>query len=145
MSVFLFECNLTDSERTTITQRARSGCLMSESGHLVVDGVTRDRYSVVRVYLRGKSYSVQRHRLCYYVDHGFEPIPTEQEVSHLCHVKSCCLKDHLTLESPSVNSTRKQCLKSKKCLGHPTGLPNCVFWKPVTQLPTVSKILSELF
>lgn len=127
MASVVFETHLTDSEKLTFAQRARSGCLMSTNGHLVVDGVERNQYAKVRVFLRGKSYSVYRHRLCYYVDNDFVPIPPDMQISHLCHLKSCCLSEHLCLESASVNNSRKQCASTGTCLGHSEGHANCVF------------------
>ena len=122
----MFQTELTNSEKAIISQRARSGCSLSSNGHLVVDGKEGNEYAKVRVYLRGKSYSVLRHRLCYFVDNRFEPLPTDLHVSHLCHIKNCCRNDHLSLESASVNNSRKQCAKNHTCSGHP-GHPNCVF------------------
>ena len=58
MSETVFNANLTENEKVTIRQRVRSGCQLSAEGHLVVDGVQKDQYSRVRIFLRGKSYLV---------------------------------------------------------------------------------------
>ena len=125
MSAIVFETNLTESEKASIRERSRSGCKLSDKGHLVVDGIEKNAYANVRVYLRGTSYQVNRHRLCYFIDKDFAPLPPGHHVSHLCHVKNCCQEDHLTIEPPQINNSRKLCFKSKLCQGH-EGFLNCV-------------------
>ena len=57
MSDFVFNTTLTEPEKARVRQRARSGCSLSENGHLVVEGKEKNYYSKVCVYLRGTSYS----------------------------------------------------------------------------------------
>lgn len=127
MSSVVFETSLTESEKTAMRQRVRSGCSLSERGHLVVDGIERDEYAKVRIFLRGHSYAVHRAKVCYFVDNDFQPLPPNMQLSHLCHVKNCCRQEHLTLEPASINNSRKQCQAAQKCLGHPDGFKDCVF------------------
>ena len=126
MSAIIFESSLTDTEKSSIRERARSGCKLSDNGHLVLDGIERDEYSKVRVYFRGKSYIVHRARICAFVDAEFEPFPPDLQVSHLCHLKNCCLKAHLTMEPATINNSRKKCFASRQCQGH-SEYPQCVF------------------
>lgn len=126
MSETVFNASLTENEKVTIRQRVRSGCELSAKGHLVVDGVEKDQYSRVRIYLRGKSYMVNRAKACIFADNDFAPLPQDLQVSHLCHVKNCVLKEHLTMESASLNNSRKKCVESQVCLGH-SEAPNCIF------------------
>ena len=127
MSSVVFETSLTESEKNTMRQRVRSGCQLSARGHLVVEGVEKDAYSKVRIYLRGQSYSVNRAKACYYVDNDFVPLPSNLQLSHLCHVKSCCHPDHITMESAATNNSRKKCFEAKMCLGHSDNVKDCVF------------------
>ena len=126
MSSVVFETSLTESEKTSMRQRVRSGCQLSDHGHLVINGIEKDEYSKVRIYLRGQSYSVNRAKVCYYVDNDFQSLPSNMQLSHLCHVKSCVHPDHITMESASTNNSRKKCFEAKMCLGHPDDVKDCV-------------------
>ena len=126
MSNFVFETSLSETEKTMIRQRAHSGLKLSDNGHLVVDGHEKNVYAYVRVYLRGTSYLVNRSRLCYFANSDFAPLPPNSQLSHLCHVRNCCRDDHITMEPPSINLSRKPCFKNRACKGH-DGHPNCLF------------------
>lgn len=126
MSAIIFETSLTDREKDFIRQRARSGCKLSDKGHLVLDGKEKKSYSKVRIYLRGQSYMVHRARICYFIDRDFQPLSPDLQVSHLCHIKNCCLKEHLTMEPATVNNSRKTCQTAKVCHGH-SGYADCIF------------------
>lgn len=126
MSNIVFETSLSESEKAIIKERARSGCLLSQNGHLVVDGIEKNQYSKVRVFLRGKSYLVNRSRLCYFVDNDFQQLSPEYQLSHLCHIKDCCRREHLAMEPASINNSRKQCERVKKCQRH-DGFQDCQF------------------
>ena len=127
MSETVFNASLTENEKVTIRQRVRSGCELSAKGHLVVDGVEKDQYSRVRIYLRGKSYLVNRAKACMFADNNYEPLPPDLQVSHLCHIKNCVLQEHLTMESAALNNSRKKCAQAQVCLGHSGEAPNCIF------------------
>ena len=127
MSSIVFETSLTESEKTAVRQRSRSGCQLSDRGHLVIDGIEKDEYAKVRIFLRGQSYSVNRAKVCYFVDNDFQPLPKNMQVSHLCHVKNCCHPDHITMETASTNNSRKKCVEANMCLGHSDRDKDCVF------------------
>lgn len=40
------------------------------------------------------------------------------QISHLCHVKTCILPEHLNYEPEVVNKQRNRCAKSRKCTSH---------------------------
>ena len=126
MSETVFNASLTENEKVTMRQRVRSGCQLSPKGHLVVDGVEKDQYSRVRIYFRGKSIMVNRAKACMFVDNEYQPIPQDLQVSHLCHIKNCVLKEHLTMESAALNNSRKKCVEARVCLGH-NEAPDCIF------------------
>ena len=127
MSETVFNASLTENEKATMRQRVRSGCQLSPKGHLVVDGVEKDQYSRVRIYFRGKSIMVNRAKACMFVDNEYQPIPQDLQVSHLCHIKNCVLKEHLTMESAALNNSRKKCVEAQVCFGHTGEAPDCIF------------------
>lgn len=126
MANFVFETSLTVSEKATIKERARSGCSLSENGHLCVEGIEKNDYAKVRVYLGGKSYSVNRSRLAFFVDIDFAPLPPRFQLSHLCHLKNCCHPEHITMEPANINNSRKRCADVRQCQGH-EGFKECLF------------------
>ena len=46
-------------------------------------------------------------------------------ISHLCHVKKCVRREHLSLERHYVNKARDTCKKKGTCSGHGE-LQNCI-------------------
>lgn len=46
-------------------------------------------------------------------------------VSHLCHNTLCVNKNHLSLESATVNNSRRECFRSGHCTGH-GDKPDCI-------------------
>ena len=40
------------------------------------------------------------------------------DISHLCHRKTCVNPDHMDLEDRMTNIRRKQCVRNNDCVGH---------------------------
>ena len=119
--------SLTDAEKKSIVTRIETGLVSSPNGHLTIDGKEANSYSRVRIFLRGQSTLVLRHRMAYLIYNQFTPLPEHLQVSHLCHLRSCVKTDHLSLEPPAVNNSRKNCNVAKRCSGHAPDYPPCVF------------------
>jgi hypothetical protein len=49
------------------------------------------------------------HHLAWYVLEKQMPVPVIQHLSHLCGDGRCFNTDHLSIESPEVNNSRKNC------------------------------------
>lgn len=79
-----------------------------------------NQYKRIYLNIRGQSYTVGLHRLAFWVDKDFAPLNWENDVSHLCHLRSCADPKHLNLESHKINLNRNQCVKAKKCFTHGT-------------------------
>lgn len=87
---------------------------------------TESDYPKMRVKFPGKgekTYYV--HRLVVMISLKVKILPDDFEVSHLCHNKSCCNLEHLSLEPHYVNGKRMQCKTQSKCQGHDE-YPNCL-------------------
>lgn len=56
-----------------------------------------------------KSEPISVHRLAYMVFHGVTELPSDKEVSHLCHKPRCIEPSHLCLEKHESNADRITC------------------------------------
>lgn len=58
--------------------------------------------------------------------------------SHRCHVDSCLQPDHLTIETPFLNRSRKKCLANRICVGESHEDCKCIVtdvdWSLIHQL-----------
>ena len=52
------------------------------------------------------------------IEKGTVLIDPHKEASHLCHVKTCILPEHIAFEPHAVNNERKICTKQQMCIGH---------------------------
>lgn len=91
-------------------------------------------YAVLHTSLPGQPKRKHRvHRLSYWAfnSKSQKMIPSHDMISHLCHVKHCVSKDHLTVEPLAINKFRStRCVPQKKCCGHIHNgrrLPDCIF------------------
>ena len=102
--------------------KVKGSCLLWK-GHIQPNG-----YGILKLKLPSDSHrkNYYIHRLSYWVHNQSPMIPkAEEQVSHLCHVKSCFNIQHITLESNKTNNQRKTCLKQKQCHGHQNA-KNCL-------------------
>lgn len=73
-----------------------------------------------------KRTKLHAHKIAYMAYTGNLDIDPELHVSHRCHVSTCVLVQHLSLEPADVNNSRKQCVSLGYCLDH-TPHPPCIF------------------
>lgn len=55
------------------------------------------------------------HHLAWYITGNPMPVPTKEHLSHLCGDSRCFNPDHLAVESPTANNSRKNCLVTVEC------------------------------
>ena len=87
---------------------------------------TTDNYARMRIKLPdGRNGNIASHRLMYMCKMNTMSLDKTQEVSHLCHIKSCCEISHLSLELHSINASRNKCFIERKCSSLHGGYPDC--------------------
>jgi hypothetical protein len=59
--------------------------------------------------------SFYTHQLAYYAEHGTIPKRNEMHLSHLCGDARCMNPDHLVVETPEENNSRKNCPVQVEC------------------------------
>ena len=89
-------------------------------------GYEATSYKRIKVAFRGSEFFLGIHELAYWVSKDFPALEDGKNTSHLCHLNSCALPEHLTYESASVNNSRKKCALLRQCSGHGTE-PLCIF------------------
>lgn len=94
--------------------REANGC------HLWTARLDRDGYGMHKV---GKPNVFRAHRVAYMLAHG--PIPTDQQLDHLCRNRACVNPDHLEPVTTLVNTRRSERVASMYCPnGHPRSTAN---------------------
>ena len=93
--------------------------------HLWAGSVSRDGYGYLQIMFRGKSRKLSAHRLAYFISCGFDHLPADMHVSHVCHNKLCVNRLHLSLEPAYINLRRNVCVQRRACTGH-HGYQNCI-------------------
>ena len=98
---------LSNEECTAAWRTASTRITTNDLGCHVFTGSNQNGYpSLSRGHAKSK---IKVHMLSYFIANGAYP-NSDQVVSHLCHNKMCINKDHLIIESISMNSRRNGCL-----------------------------------
>lgn len=86
----------------------------------------KSRYGVIKIHPPGKRIMLKSvHRVKYMCSVRNLDIPSEFDVSHLCHNPKCLNISHLTLERHEVNMQRIECQNARNCMGN--HYPLCIF------------------
>jgi hypothetical protein len=73
------------------------------------------------------------HHLAWYATGRQMPVPVTEHLSHLCGNAKCFNTDHLKVENPATNNSRKGCMPAARCpcgCGHASWIcphdPKCI-------------------
>ena len=105
----------------------------TESGCLIWQGQSRSygatHYGIQNVrWLPGLEFRHPRkmyaHRVAYMTHHG-TALPSNCDISHLCHNSLCVKVSHMSCDPHAINNNRQHCKKFGSCLGH-QGFASCI-------------------
>jgi predicted RecB family nuclease len=121
----IFQNKLTAQELMTYKRALARHTQVTSKCHIWIGSHDRHGYGIIYVTFRGKKKIVLAHRLKFYVETMANPLPSQCEVSHRCHTKTCINTDHLSFEPKRVNMARKLCKANGECQGH-RGYRRCI-------------------
>lgn len=101
--------------------RFKEKCIVNDRGCWIPNKVPRKdgyvRYSITKGSAKQafgpnapeKEVTLYVHHLAWYATDHRMPTPREEHLSHLCSDSRCFNPDHLRVETPEVNNSRKNC------------------------------------
>ena len=125
----IMAANLDEKALETLRRKLYFTKLHSNGVCLVIDAQTSASGYISLGYRHpsdGRFTTTTVGRAAVMIQKGTVLIDTDKEASHLCHVKTCILPDHIAFEPHALNNERKICNHQGMCIGHGVGHRDCL-------------------